>query len=139
MTPTLIEKLEQAEGPSREFDAELAVKFEVSPVGLKHMKGLQIFSDPCCPHLIEVRLANNDLLGGYAAPPLTSSLDAAVALVERVLPRHRWVIANRTGPQVGGSASVYSDDSLKSAEASTPALALCIALLKALEARKESE
>lgn len=107
MTRTLIEKLEQADGPSRELDAAI---FE------------------------QVVKANRIALDFSA---YTSSLDAAVALVERVLPRHRWVIANRTGPKVGGSASVYRDDSLKTAEAPTPALALCIALLKALEARED--
>ena len=76
-------------------------------------------------------------------PDYTASLDAAVALVDRVLPTWWWAIS-RTPARGWHEGEVYppnydSGDPLCGVGgASTPALALCIALLKALVAQAEA-
>ncbi len=64
---------------------------------------------------------------GQPMPRYTASLDAAVALLERVLPGWRWAVDSN------GYADVRSYSSMKEAfgTAQTPAIALCIAVLKA--------
>ena len=66
-----------------------------------------------------------------AVPRLTGSLDAAVALVETVLPGAHWDV------QAGGCAWIRVDDAdIGDAwNLATPALALCAALLTAILAR----
>lgn len=64
-------------------------------------------------------------------PRFTASLDAAIALVERVLPGWDYIIGHTNGgltiyAQVGSREMYFG---------ATPAIALCIALLRALEAR----
>jgi hypothetical protein len=72
--------------------------------------------------------------------PVTTSLDAALTLCERVLPGASCVGFDRT-PQ--GSTAYVSRNNvadghwLVEAEAPTPALALCLALLRALEAKAD--
>lgn len=108
---SLIERLEAAEGGSRELDWSISDAF-----GERH--------------------------GGNVCPIYTTSLDAALALAERALPGYFWEIQicpytttvqgaleswneGLAAPDVGG---VYAD-------ARTPALALCIAILKAKETK----
>jgi hypothetical protein len=89
-------------------------------------------------------------------PLLTSSLDAAVSLAERVLPDFTaWEISSRGAKTrfTGGifftkaSVSKLADDgdelSFECATAATPAIAMCIAILKAVgegaETKKEPQ
>jgi hypothetical protein len=70
-------------------------------------------------------------IGGRVTPHYTASLDTIVGLIERELPEWRWYVDNRT-------AAVWPDGTYdeSSVGASTPALALCIAFLRA-RAEKE--
>ncbi|TPJ70498.1 MULTISPECIES: hypothetical protein [unclassified Mesorhizobium] len=71
--------------------------------------------------------------------PLTGSIDAAVALVERLLPGWNWLVHTSGGGAF--EACLYSPDHNEHSGREiekmgpTPAIALCIALLKALEPR----
>lgn len=130
MTRTLIEKLEAADGPSRELDAEIHDALHSSHMAFNSgNQGWKVLAgDPRSPTREYFEL-----------PAYTSSLDAAVALVERVLPEVEFDI---NGYRKFYSAVVYTGGGPQNevgAQGKHPALALCIALLKALEAREESE
>lgn len=63
----------------------------------------------------------------YEPPEYTSSVDAALALVERVLPEHDWIIGHTNGgltihAQIGPGEMHFGE---------TPALAILTALLSA--------
>ncbi len=136
----LIQSLEAAEGGSRELDKELAETFGLVRRGGWFSDG--IFYAPCirgdgntCPPL----------------PRLTTSLDAALALAERVMPSSpepadvpwdQWCIELTMSPVWRREQRLTWDCTIGNGlgfggavalSASTPALALCIAILRAKE------
>lgn len=123
----LIARLEAAEVGSRELDAEIAraMGWEVHNA---RRNGLWVVPfgehDTCDP---EAMFA----LGNY-----TTSLDAALALAERVLDGWRWSV-QQLGPNYEASLTLpngvflLSSDTEVYAIGKNPALALCIAILKA--------
>lgn len=113
----LIERLEKADGPDRELDAKLARHLAGDPVD----HWFRLFGDWFTDRTI---------------PSYTSSIDAAVALVERVLPGAEWEVTN-TGRRPGATVISYERRVREGAYASTPAIAICIALLRAKEARAD--
>lgn len=70
--------------------------------------------------------------GPVDLPPVTTSIDAALALIERKLPGERWEMWRSRAGDVG----VNLDDRDTAFAASLP-LALCIALLQALTPQVE--
>lgn len=87
-----------------------------------------------------------DMQVRYQAPAFTSSVDAAIALIERVLPG--WTVAHigqddfklwhvelREGYQTSFTRVVRSHATLRGAP--TPALALVIALVEAVKAQQQ--
>ena len=77
-------------------------------------------------------------------PDPTTSLDSALALAERVLPGWVWEIQIDAGGAVvqcddewWGEGYVAPDVGGVYADAKTPALSLCIAILRALDAKQE--
>lgn len=145
VTTDLIAKLQGLSAPSREVDARIAVAvcksaaLESSPEATK--QGLYYFE--------EGSRADGDCeaFGLAVSPRYTASLDAAVALCERVLPgwkKHMWD-AGVFGSILPTAAVLEPDFVRKSikgepyikvdGEGPTPAIALLIALLSALEAR----
>jgi hypothetical protein len=79
-----------------------------------------------------------------AAPEYTTSIDAALALAERVLPGCLWTAGSNTYDGApNGQAEVFlpvpSDfhDGCGEVTAATPTLALCIAILKATDTGRE--
>lgn len=130
----LISRVEAASGPDRELDcylqAALEYKQPVRVVGPPAYDPQRYFCNP----LPETNWIGYDLLN--TTPRYTASLDAAVALVEKVLPQaggtttfgpaHMFVamITDRPG---GGEKYL--------GKAATPALALVSALLKAMQAQ----
>ena len=130
MTPGLIERLEAAGEGSRELDAEIA--------RLSGGQAIARFGDWDC---------REDGTGIWRPlPRYSSSLDAALALAERVLPGDPDF--EPTGPSVGWKINLYrgmvpaplggwiaslrrhASDGVEGSS-SSPALALCIAILKA--------
>lgn len=155
----LIAKLEKLEGPDREVDAEIVFDAFASPVGKHKEDGgpigyIDITDQPswnlglrfpgkdrewfsACRKQIkgETLLIERDgsyvLMNSLRVPELTASLDAAIALVERVLPGWDW---GRDDDQRMYLYPPNTDECL-SARGATPAIALLIALLKAKEAQ----
>lgn len=138
MTTDLLKRLEAGE-ISRELDAEVAALYRYHPYGPYHWLDAS-------PELA-FRPTSNGWLGAYddgkdtprsawAAPCYTTSLDAAVALVERVFPGCYPSMA-KLGP--GWEANIRGNEGrfLMAGDeefysiAPTPAAALIAALLKA--------
>jgi hypothetical protein len=78
-------------------------------------------------------------------PRLSQSLDAALALAERVLPGWTWELTIDGGgvaqgaPEMWGEGYAASDCGGVGVAAPTPALALCIAILKATHKAEGAE
>lgn len=137
---TLNERLEAAEAGSRELDASIwgaLIHPEVKVISCHAAyaeRGTQVmFTLP--PKRKEMATQGR---GPYQhADAYTTSLDAALALAERVLPgRLTWRIESEG---VSFTAAFWDDpeyDPVGVGRAPTPALALCIAILKAKEAEK---
>jgi len=121
---TLIERLEKLDGPSREVDAEIAKK-----VGL-----------------LDANLSGDDLAIAVAAadefeeehspPRYTESVDAALTLKPEVwrvfaLQEQYLSVSGGYGGWVCGLDRVGPGEQVISEKAPTPAIALCIAALRA--------
>ena len=104
----LITRLSKLDAPAREADNEIHLLF---------------FAD--------------DIYGSHV-PPFTASVDAAIALAERVLPERvaRRLIIFNSSPAKAGFDGTPERGKLFYYEAATPAIAACIALLRAKEAGK---
>jgi len=140
----LVERLEKAEGGSRELDAEIAL---LEGWTLQKMKGDRqpYWRKPGVTHWFSRE---------HDGPPMyTTSIDAAVALAERLLPRWSGVVDfGRDAPM--RRADIYShvkemgEDEYGEpveirdfswGEARTPALALTAAVLRALATQVTEE
>lgn len=132
MTPGLIERLEKAEGGSRELDAEIARLFGGQAIAR--------FGDWDC---------REDGTGIWRPlPRYSSSLDAALALAERVCPDHHSSVGNLPISDDADyeehhhfGALLYSRytkpyDAL--GHGATRALAVCIAILKARATQEQT-
>lgn len=139
---SLIEKLERAESGSRELDC---VIYEIQNPSHAAVKGqVGRYYDP---NVISALGAEKYITRGtYVVPKYTTSLDAALALAERVLPGDPDF--SPTGPSVGWKINLYrgmvptplggwivnlrrhATDGFEG-QATTAALALCAALLRA--------
>lgn len=151
----LIERLEKLEEPDRGIDAELwcldhGYRFirisddnDYSPAYQDVEPGPQykagghsrtgagylIFYNPS-PKISPHRRHHYQLMGDWTR--YTASLDAAVGLVERVLPDARWEVS--TAEKCPGAiVSSYERRVGEGAYAATPAIALVLALLRALQ------
>lgn len=131
---SLIERLEKASEGSRELDAAIweAATGEVwsFPFGEPDRAGPWVPAHPVFP----------DIAAWVVVPSITTSVDDALALVERALPGWLWDVTTITtsfGGQRRPSATVMRPDHPEGDEidtcggAATPALALCAAILKA--------
>lgn len=132
----LIKRLEAAEAGDQDLSLEVNIALEGGePVG----KTANYVMEPYWA----IRRPNPAYVGGFENGPnypVTTSLDAALALAERVLPGWLWDVTTIT-TAVGGLrkplASVVRPDQPEGEEiktwgyASAPALALCIAILRA--------
>lgn len=107
MTANLLSRLEGLTAPNREVDLE--VHMSLAPD--LYPEGSWSWDDKNLP------------------PHLTASLDATVALCERVLPGYDWTVDKSGGRGFAGVGQSFNE------EAATPAIALIIAILTALEAR----
>lgn len=122
----LIARLESAEAGSRELDAhvEVAVRaIEAAKTGLTR------------EHWAIWRASSSGIVGDgatqYASAPVTTSLDAALALADRVLPGVRVMVERDHDGKGWAMAQSKPEYPREMADASTPALALCIATLRA--------
>ena len=130
----VLARLEAAECGSRELDAEVASVCEdgeVVWIQNRYIEG----SNPA------IRRPSANHLGGFVNDPCysyTTSLDAALALAERIWPHVMWRVGH--DPDDGSfkaqlaTAQKPGDQPAVHANASTSALALCIAILRARQA-----
>lgn len=132
----LIERLEAAEAGSTDLDATLFRHFGSElPTAFGPMRVDLEWQDDG-----SALMPIGEMQVRFSAPPVTTSLDAALALAERVLPGWTWVAdgggkSRATGVVIGeGAGEDEGPDPAFTGKASTPALALCIAVLKATEA-----
>lgn len=152
MADDLLSKLERAEGADRKDDVSLWLKFgDLWPVeeddDLPFMTNDPLPPSVCINGLTmfeAVERYPNDIRipSHYNVPRFTASLDAALTLVERVLPGWRWIVDSdfdRSPPyaaQVKQRGQQWSE--APRAFAPTPALALCISLLRAVKASEQT-
>ena len=131
---TLIDRLRQATGPDRELDylIAIAVDLHMPEVGMTAKQLLNVHDGD-----LKAFMAAGE--SGYSAlkdclPRFTASIDAALALVERMLPNCRGDV------HWGGSdamASILRPDGKRPyCGGATPALAILGALFLAIEGEK---
>ena len=149
---SLIEKLEGAEVGNRELDAlvSVALKLDCKPNLTDDLHSLRPIrkDDHCAPGTYW--FVQRSGMSLRASEPVTTSLDAALALAERVLPGYAMNACKDLGPTEGPDfrwSSVVAPRSLEGpvgrkgwhfGVADTPAVALCIAILKSLRAQSEA-
>lgn len=143
--PTLIERLEKATGPSRELDGLIGRSLETMPTATFETKApfpslegmywvLGRKDSESGPH--EERWSKNP-------PRYTASIDVALTLVPE---GWRWQTSNRAPKPQAGRAFIHNDQPISTGlgglcpnpkyeghetTAATPAIALCIAALRA--------
>ncbi len=137
MTTPLITRLEEAAEGSRELDALIAVEFDLTSEDgdLSARRSLALYGlEKFAERASRYNNAWREFLPHY-----TTSIDAALALAERVLPGIIWTVCrlpsgNTLAKHGPFYATLESDDEwspMLDQSAATPALALCIAILKA--------
>lgn len=136
MIAELIERLEKAEGPDREIDADLVC---VCCPGALVSQYIASDAEPSVFHAHALGLSDRSDVPAY-----TSSLDAALSLVERrgwrpytldasIKGRFSWMLASQDQRALtDDEGREYMGTAYASGVHSTPALAVCLALLRAL-------
>lgn len=137
----LIERLEKAEGPSRELDALVCRAtgwHRVEPRFTSNKKGGWIAPGDFIGTHSDGGPILDSMLGTtiHRDPaPFTSSLDAAMDLLAKVLPEAQLLIGFKQTATTKPWARV-GNWTAPDATGPTPALALCIAILKAVQERR---
>lgn len=130
----LITRLEGAEGPDRGIDVDI-----MNAICPRAEDEKIFFMDK----LLQSRWGRfgepaTDIGYIIEAPKLTESVDAAIALVEKVLPGRRWTVDYTESPNA--TIWTFEDDAWRCGEetyqivGATPAIALVLATLQALRA-----
>jgi len=121
----LLSRVEAATGPDRELDRDLAVAIG----GYERVE--------MHPHFMRETTTNRVGWYGRMAPFYTSSIDAALALVERVLPGAQWEITNLYGAAKAELPLNHGDGSVQGAwrEDGNVPLAILAATCRALLAK----
>ena len=142
MLDDLIARVEAAEAGSRELDCMISVELRVLSPHMDVAPWAVNWTGPYATKGGRVYLVHSDgsLGPNWTPPPLTTSLDAALGLVERKLPGICW------GVEIGlGGFDAYVSRNrvgtghwLSEAFGKTPALALILALLRALASKDTS-
>ncbi len=84
----LISRLEKAEGPDREIDAWIGYHTDLAVEGMSWRAKIDRFG---IDHAMKAATSDSNIWS-TSLPPYTASLDATVALIERVLPGWGWQI-----------------------------------------------
>lgn len=143
----LRERLEAASGPDREIDVWMhaVLGFDTPRVDIYFPEGtlqhwwkqshLRFGGAGTRDPLRLIRPFTDPI---HEVPTYTSSLDAALALVERKLPGWGWQVHSKSDSPHNDCFAFLGEDVADGpayrAYAKTPALALCLALLRAVEA-----
>lgn len=129
---TLIERLEKAGEGSGELSAHVMMHFR-APDGKVEQSAI---NGAWCVYEASGRIVENSSRNGWWRPEgwkVTESLDAALALAERVLSGHRCMV-ERNFDGAGWAMVQRAPEYAKiMTDAATPALALCLAVLRATQ------
>lgn len=112
--------------------AELIAKLEVADHGSYEIDG----------EILNVAVLHGFDYKGGPVPLFSDSIDAALALAERVLPGYWWLVRSDEGESdsFANMGLIGTNPNMGApcypAFAPTPALALCISILRALEAQQ---
>lgn len=127
---TILDRLRRAETGSRELDAMIAVSLQIMPSNA---------FQPCASD--DPGTFGTGAYTFWTAPEYTTSIDAAVALVERMLPGALWrvqkcptAIINQNIGAYWATAGMTGEQ--EAAYGATPALAIVTALFTAIEAKE---
>lgn len=151
MTPTissLLSRVRAASGPDRELDARIDAAL-FGGRAARDFTGEDPASRLRFSYAAHVVFDHVDPMtnGGHVlssmvrfTPPITASIDASVALVERVLPGCDWKISTLRHRK-GFGADLYPSaaDAVARADAATAPLAILAALLSALEQKESAD
>lgn len=132
MNTELIARLEAAEVGSGELDALVYVTVANDP----NTYVVDPHPDSMFSHKPGWYRTGNDL--SVLADPITTSLDAALALAERVLPDVIWRVERFDDKAF--DAAIWDDpldNRIGFGRATAPAIALCIAILRVLDAQEQ--
>lgn len=141
--PALLARLEAAEGPDRDLDAALHVglcKPQQYPDDLRYYRLPSPNMDHmemCAPGTYWLKKRSGQSL--QAAPHYTASLDAAIALCERAMPGWGWSVTRKGGCSWACVNEPYATVEIVRGEHTQPALAICIAIVKALIAQQAKD
>jgi hypothetical protein len=133
ITPELLARVEAATGPDRELDTAIAIALRIGAEGYPKFP-LGSFK----AGYVQADMGRDGWSVGWHIQPLTASLDAALALVERVLPGWWWMLRSGDGYDAVLTPTWRSQDGVVG-EHKTPALALLSAMLRALGTHEEDK
>ncbi len=146
MTQPLITRLSKLDAPDREVDALIVAELEphiFDAPGFTPIRPIPSFHID--PQGDAIRFDGGGIMCLSYFPLYTASVDAVIALAERVLPGWKWRVG-RTEVFPNGWAYVHKYDpsncdrideaACADGKAANPAIALLIALLRAKEASK---
>ncbi|NTG00085.1 hypothetical protein G6L30_08120 [Agrobacterium rhizogenes] len=141
----LIDALQKAQEPNRWLDAKIDAAMRVGTIKM-HKGGFEWAWDnfPVWAHhaqargMCGVQHSNGDLGLIWDSLPFTDSVDAALALLDHALPGWFWRVGHGSVEDWAHINRVHPDHCDKKDEAhgigASPAIALCIAILKAKQA-----
>jgi hypothetical protein len=122
----LAERCEAATGPDRELD--VLIRETLNPVGYRKQDRVTYYGEPTGEHVIDGHFVKS--------PACTASLDAAISLMPR---GGHWSYNTMSGRARVTVFPDGDDDTIETqATASTPALALTAACLRALASKDNS-
>lgn len=121
----LLTRVQKATGPDREIDGDIAEMFDAAPSHLPRVTGVG-------RSWLWAEFVEPDSWETWGAPEYTASIDAALALVERVLPGWKWQINKGEGCGLILPGSTITTRVHWGKGANTP-LAILAALLTALQ------
>lgn len=137
---TLIDRLSKLDGPDREVDAEIAAHFRIGDNLHDWAKSWKGEWKPTIHGYVVLMESSGSPGPNFRSQEYTGSLDAVTALARRLYPDVMYRVGNHAE---GYDPSLYlgeiffcgdKRDSYLTGVASTDAIALCIALLRAKEA-----
>lgn len=136
----LLERVEAASGSDRDLDFDLEVAC-APPAHAAHWQGQRVRVYEGIP-ADEYNTEHRDYRvkgskDANPAPAYTASIDAAVALVEKMLPGANWRLSRWDKDDF--NASIFVPQMFEAEGLKTPALALIAALLKALISQSNPE
>ena len=141
----LVERLTEASEPSEELDGLIALSLKTGELpDSAYWAAENVYGDP----VNEWRSGGYGSYAFHSVQPYTASLDAAIGLVEKVLPGWSW----QSGKEIDPDGGFDFWTSLSPGEQPFPAelditvvhdhsepISIVLALLKALEAKEQSD